>query len=62
MDLPENADLLEALRRIQWDFNHLPNIRETKDWHLVQGLTPQQLVRIKTIRCSSNTLQAVAPG
>jgi hypothetical protein len=62
MDLPENADLLEALRIIQCDFNHLPNIRETNDWYLVQGLTIQQLARIKNIRCGSNTSQAVAPG
>ena len=49
MELPENADLLNALKSSDWELHHLPNIRETNDWNSVIGPTPQQLVRIKNI-------------
>ena len=47
MELPENADLVNALKTSGWELQHLPNIRETNDWNSVIGPTPQQLVRIK---------------
>ena len=49
MELPENADLVNALKTSGWELQHLPNIRETNDWNSVIGPTPQQLVRIKNI-------------
>ena len=49
MDLPENADLVNALKTCGWEWQNLPNFRDTNDWNQVVGLTPQQLVRIKNI-------------
>lgn len=42
-------DLNDALRNAGWDIKNLPNIRETSDWNLVAGFTPQQIVQMKNI-------------
>ena len=61
MELPENADLLNALKSSDWELHHLPNIRETNDWNSVIGPTPQQLVRIKNILFPPAPVPAPAP-
>jgi hypothetical protein len=61
MELPQNADIKQILNENGWEFEYLPNVRETSDWDLFKSLlTPQQLVRLKNIRCTTQNGKSFA--
>ena len=43
-------DIRVALMEGEWNYDSLPNVRESADWNLlIPALTPQQLVRLKNV-------------